>query len=193
MGRGHRQEDPGCGELHRRRRQRGGGALRCLPVAGLSVDGHHRRAGEDGLSPPAPTDDWCTEITVGYGTGSIEYYGYSADLGFGETFSALINQGTLFKRNFEGIQIRDRTGTDTVVLETSLDIPVGSVVDLGGTAFTIDAVSRSNTGLYSWAGSLGPPHGGGPEDDAGPEPGARCSPPPGWDGDSLVPDLQRGA
>ncbi|MCY4670163.1 MAG: SwmB domain-containing protein, partial [Rhodococcus sp.] len=98
-----------------------------------------------------PSDeDWCSEITVGYGTGSADYYGYSADLNFGDTFSFLISQGAVFN-DFEGAYITDSTGNDRVTFETSLDIPVNSVVDFGGTPFTIDAVARGNTGVYRWS------------------------------------------
>ena len=99
-----------------------------------------------------PDADWCATMTVGSTTsGTTTIYGWDSDFAMGSIDDSDFDQdGTL---NFvEAIVIRETTGTDKVVFETDArDLPLGTVVDLGGTQFTADAAARTTTeGVHEW-------------------------------------------
>ena len=101
--------------------------------------------------------DWCTTLTVGVeeGTAVGARHGYrsSSSLSYGHLESGnSIDIGTL-SWTIQRIILRtwdDLPGGVEIVLRGDEEVPYGSVLNLGGTEFTIDADSIDEPGEHDW-------------------------------------------
>ena len=99
-----------------------------------------------------PDNDWCTTLTVGFGQqGPYKFYGYSTDLPTdGALADTTIDDGDGTTWTVWQMRIQDGP-VDNDIMQIKLDafLPRGSVFDLGGTTFTVEAGNElSITGQY---------------------------------------------
>ncbi len=91
-------------------------------------------------------NEWCATLTVGEGIVSgVQKYGY-----FLSQLGSLDDTSIDATVEVRKIAIED-DASDVVGLTTTADLPLGSVLDLDGTSFTVNASSKqSGTGEYAW-------------------------------------------
>ena len=103
-----------------------------------------------------PHNDWCTTMTVGLGVNAGDiYYGYWSFLNAGQLDDPTIDYGPSYEVLNIGI-VEESGGVTAVTAELDMAVPVGSVFDLGGTAFTAGAAIVIPGGrAYNWNRPMG--------------------------------------
>ena len=107
-----------------------------------------------------PTDnDWCTTLTVGFGQqGPVKFYGYGTVIPDGTLADTTIDDGdgttwTVSRFSFRSGPLPGPLD-DAVIIHLDAFLPRGSVFDLGGTTFTVEAIRElSAAGRYEWSGA----------------------------------------
>ena len=106
---------------------------------------------QENCAADRPDADWCTEMTVGV---SNPNYGYRAvgATPYGELVQpAIVHGGTTY--TVTHLELLDTVvlGADAIRITLNDHVPLGTVFDFGGTAFTADSSSRSSTvGVHEW-------------------------------------------
>ena len=101
---------------------------------------------------PCPSrSDWCTEMTVRQGSGSLVPLGFSGG-SYGSIDDDTFDDGTLsYEVNEIWLLVDPLSGTNTVAVTLDAFLPRGSVFHIGGKKFTADASSEQGvTGQYRW-------------------------------------------
>ena len=98
-----------------------------------------------------PADnDWCTTLTVGFGSsGPYKNYGLGASISDGALANTTIDDGDGTTWMVSDMRIRNGPVSDYIYIYLDAFLPRGSVFDLGGTTFTVEAGNElSTTGQY---------------------------------------------
>ena len=106
---------------------------------------------------PCPSrSDWCTEMTVRQGSGSLVPLGFSGG-SYGSIDDDTFDDGTLsYEVNEIWLLMDPLLGTNTVAVTLDAFLPRGSVFHIGGKKFTADASSEQGvTGQYRWPAPSG--------------------------------------
>ena len=106
---------------------------------------------------PCPSrSDWCTEMTVRQGSGSLVPLGFSGG-SYGSIDDDSFDDGTIsYEVNAIWLLMDPLSGTNTVAVTLDAFLPRGSVFHIGGKKFTADASSeQAGTGQYQWPAPSG--------------------------------------
>ena len=100
-----------------------------------------------------PADnDWCSTLTVGFqDSGPFKFYGFSTSITDDALADTTIEYGVGMTWTVSNMRIEDGPVTDQVTIRLDAFVPRGSVFNLGGTTFTVEAGNESSiTGNHLW-------------------------------------------
>ena len=99
---------------------------------------------------PCPAgNDWCATMTVGTLEAGGIFYGFSPN--YGRLDDPTIDYGPSFEVEEIYIYEANGFGQDRISVILDAHVPLGTVFNLGGTEFTVNAGSKFSSGIHIWS------------------------------------------